>query len=185
MKTIPGLDVVLNPLITSKSEQKKKNNPPQTITKWRRLSTPTAENAFVGVNESCNSTEAVLRHRLKQEEALLVEETERMLEYPRDSEERLEVQKKIQVRSSLIDAMKNTLGIHESVTLRESFIKIRRSTSEPYKKYWCVIHYPNIKVFNDEKDFYPIEYIQIDGTTKILTHDEFTFILKFDKSKCF
>ena len=137
-----------------------KRHQPEVRRQWKRrlsVNTPAyrdnindSRGGSISPRKACNP-ETVLKKKLQKEESLLLKDTERMLEFPKDSEERFDIQKKIQVRRNLVDAMKKTLGVHENLILSEGYIKLRQSNNDSYVKYWCVIHHPNLRLFQTEK----------------------------------
>ena len=160
MKTlteVPTLTVVnVNRQISDPGD---KRHQPEVKRQWkRRLSVGTPayrdnipdNRGSISPRKLCNP-ETVLKKKLQKEESLLLKDTEKMLEFPKDSEERFDIQKKIQVRRNLVDAMKKTLGVHENLLLNEGYIKLRQSNNDSYVKYWCVIRHPNLRLFQTEK----------------------------------
>jgi len=122
---------------------------PRQSPRWRRQSSPDCLSP-----RSSNNPEDILRKKLKVEEGLLHAEMLRMLASRLNSNECIALQQKIRERTSLVSAMRNTLGVHENVVLTEGYIKLRHSSSEEFTKYWCVIEYPMLKIFEKEKVCY-------------------------------
>lgn len=137
--SLENLQTYENPLRSMQSKKKM-------ATQWRRQSTPTLLSPRANSNP-----EKVLQKKLELEESLLVSETQRLLSLPKNNPERVLLQQKVNERTRLVEAMKSTLGLQQNILLSESYIRLRHSTSEDFKKYWCVIEFPSIKVYETDR----------------------------------
>ena len=113
---------------------------------WKRLSAPNS------VTPRCSSNqELVLKTKLNEEELILRNDIARSMAYKKNSRQRQSIQRKIDIRTNLVNAMRNTLELQENVVLNSGYIQLKKAQTENYQKFWCVIEYPYIKLFKSEK----------------------------------
>lgn len=136
-KTEPFIRLAKVPKVISDNTPKLSPRIKHTV--WRRQSSP------LPVPDNPVS---ILRQKLEEEEKLLLLETEKMLSAT--SIEREELWKSINRRRSFVNAMKSSLGVQENMVLSEDYISIRYSPSEEFKRVYCIINYPFIRVLKSE-----------------------------------
>ena len=115
---------------------------------WQQFSAP---NLSPRSPKGTSNQEDMLKKKLQKEEAMLQYDIEEARLYQKDSDQRRKLEQKIEMRKNLINAMKNTIEVQENVVLNSGFIKVKRSISDDYTKYWCVLNYPTIKLYSSER----------------------------------
>jgi len=113
---------------------------------WKRLSAPNSITPRASSNQ-----ELVLKTKLNEEELILRDDIARAMTYKKNSRQRQSIQRKIDIRTNLVNAMRNTLELQENVVLNSGYIQLKKAQAENYQKFWCLIEYPYIKLYKTEK----------------------------------
>jgi len=170
---LPALDLINRSKSIDPKEIKMTPCSPRLIS-WQQFSAPNRS------PRGTSNQEDMLKKKLQKEETMLQNDIEEVRLYQKDSDQRRKLEQKIEMRKNLINAMKNTIEVQENVVLNSGFIKVKRSISDDYTKYWCVLNYPTIKLYASERDCFPKQYLNIEKATNIIT-DDFCFSLPIEK----